>query len=278
MKLADAARYFDRTAVSDAYTGDALFQGQLDVFDDSKRDGVTVERRILSVAADVALPARGAVSTPDGRNWLIGTDFPDYFNGDVIRRKATLQRADDLGTIVSLSGACTGAAGTAAYVSRSWIKDSKEIAESARVYPVYDLYVAMGEPLAPFSLVRARSRWHLVRSVYESQAGYLVGNADELPEPVVCSATLATRTLDPVTETATGADTALTMVLLRWQSGFEYIVESALKYVAGDELGVVAATVASPRAGDLVTIGGVARRVLEVSALDDCYRLHLRRA
>lgn len=278
MKLADAARFFDRIAIRDAYSSAQLFKGQFDLFDDSKRDGVTVDRRVLSIASGLDVPTRKAVMTPDGVAWLLGTDFPDYFNGDVIRRKFTAHRADDLAAIYSLSDVCMTRDGVSAFASRSWVKDTKEINESAGMFADYDIFFAQGEPVAPRSMIRMKNRWHLARSTYDSQAGYLVASSDELPEPVVTSAQLTLRTLDPVAETFATSDVNLIMILLRWQSGFEYFTQSALPFVQGDELGIIAAQAATPRANDLITVSGVARRVLEVNTLDDCFRMHLRRA
>jgi hypothetical protein len=51
MRLSTAARFFDRTLFKDAFVPTTTFRGQFDLYDDSKRDGVTVARRVLSVCA-----------------------------------------------------------------------------------------------------------------------------------------------------------------------------------------------------------------------------------
>lgn len=275
MKLSDAASYFDRLNFFDAYSGTKLFKGQFDLFDGSKRDGITDERRTFSAKASITMPTRGAVIV-NGQPFIVGGPNPDFFDDSAIRVGYVISKVDGMATVRSLSQAIDAAGGTMAYAARSFLKEAREISESANVYPIYELVFAVGETLAPTNVVGLAGRHYLVRSVYTGQSGFLKALVDEMPEPVVISGVWAAQSLDPVTEIVTPTNTTVSALLVRWQSGFEFLTAASMRYTPGDEIAIVKSTVGSPATGDLFTIGGVARRILAVVPIDDCLRLHLR--
>lgn len=275
MKLSAVARRFDKLTCADAYAPATTFKAQFSLFDDSTRDGMTVERRVLSVAPTVTMPTRKTIRA-DGLTWLVGDHHRDYFNDEAIRHKYVVHQATELAVAKTFSEVIGAAAGYSAWASRVWLKGSKEIESSSDIVSVYDVYFAPGEPIAEGTLIYMASRWHLVRALYPSTAGMLVALVDQLPEPVVVSATVDKRTYVPLTDAYTTAAATISGVRVHWQSHFRYPVSGLFKYKPGDLVLLVRkADLAAPTVGDKVTIGGDVY-VIE-SKLDEglCWSLHL---
>ena len=66
MRLHDAALHFNNMPCNDGYSGAFLYNGQLVLYDDSRRDSESTERRILEL--DPALAAR--CENPADSHWL----------------------------------------------------------------------------------------------------------------------------------------------------------------------------------------------------------------
>lgn len=106
LKLSAAASYFDRTPVVDAYTGAVICYGQVDPYDESKRDAGAAYRRVLSVAPGQVLPAHGAVSVL-GMTWLVGRRERDGLQ-ELHRDKYVLQPVDTQFNVATLTGYLSG--------------------------------------------------------------------------------------------------------------------------------------------------------------------------
>lgn len=279
MRLADAARYFDKTPCADAFAPGTVFFGQLDVFDDSKRDGATVVRRVLSVAPSVALPAR-RVLTIDGAQWLVGQNQDDYFAGAPIRRKYVLQRADGLASIRTVGQAILGAGGTDSYGAKLWVKDMKEIEVSSKLSGFFNIYLPSPEVLSAGAVIALGGRLHMVRNTLKSSGGFLVAEGDELDAAAVAAGTYHGVTgYNPTTDVVTAGNTAVTFLRTRYQDDYEYANEAEPKFVVGDVKAYVRkAQVATAKAKDKVDLLGFSWRVLSVSDEGDCWGLHLQRA
>lgn len=278
MRLQSAARYFDKVACADAYTPAVTFKGQLDVFDDSKRDGATVLRRILSVAPDVTLPARRTI-TAEGDTWLIGAGHKDSFNGEAIRTKHIIHRADGAATIKTAAQAlATG--GTASYASRLWIKDLKEVEVSSSLFSMLNVYLAPGETVAIGNLILLSGRLHLVRNVYTGAAGLLIAESDELAANAVASVTYTPRggAYVPASDTVVpGSPVVLNLLRTRFQDDYVYQNEAAPRYVEGDIRGsILKSALAVPKVDDYVTLADGDWRVLSIDDDGLTWGLHLR--
>lgn len=276
MKLKQAANYFDRLVFADAYTPATTFLGQLDVFDDSRRDGMTIERRILSVAPTVTIPARRTV-TSDGLTWLIGDSQRDYYKTEAIRHKYVMHIAEELVAIKTPDQAIQMSTGSTAWASRVWVKPAKEIEISSDVSDVFNIYFARNETPSEGSLIYMASRWHLIRSVYPTTAGLLVALTDELPEPVRTSMTLTSRTYVPATDTYTTTPVTVTGLRIRWQSHFRYLSRASEKFKPGDIVAVIRKLSGTPVAGSRVTIGSDTYNVVAVLDEGLCWVAHLQR-
>ena len=95
MRLADAASYFDRVVCADAFTPFEEFKGQFDLFDDSKRDGVTVDRRVLSCSSAVTVPTRRVVLAM-GEYWIVGDDIHHTGYAQQLQARARAMHLDDV--------------------------------------------------------------------------------------------------------------------------------------------------------------------------------------
>lgn len=283
MRLKDAARYFDRIVCQDAYSAGSTFLAQLDLFDDAKRDGATVARRVLSVADDVTLPARGAVKVHDDY-YVVGGSHKDSFNGAVVRNKFVVHKADALATVKTMDQTLRSLTGTSAYAARLWVKDMKEIEVSSKLSAFYNLYFSASETVTLGSVVTIGSALHLVRGVFISAAGFRVCEADELPAGALTTATYTDKSgqaYDSTTDTM-GALTPGSVAVLwhRYQAGFERYQASAEPFAEGDiTLSVSKTAVATAGAGDTFTMASVSWRVIGVR--DDglgAWILHCRRA
>lgn len=274
MKLSSAARAFDKQVIADAYNPGVTFNAQFDLFDDSRRDGMTIERRILSVSPSVTMPARRTVAY-DGLTWLIGDSQRDYFKGACIRHKYVAHQATESVTPQTFSQALAGSGGTPAWAARVWVKGSKEIDISSDITDVFDIYFSPSEVVSDNMLVTMGGRKHLIRTTYPSSAGLLVALADELPDPVVTTADLVNRTYLPVSDTYSVDPITIPCIRLRWQSHFRYPVRGSEKFKAGDISLIILKSAASPKAGDSIQVAGESLTVRRVLDEGTCWSLHL---
>jgi hypothetical protein len=281
MRLVDAAAYFDRTVCTDAYTLGSPFNGQLNVFDDSARDGTTVLRRVLSVADGTPIPARRAIQA-HGQFYIIGADHIDSFNGAVIRRKYVCHRADGLAVAASADQALRALAGTSMYAGRVWVKDMKELETSSRLSAFMSIFVASTETVGVGDFVSLSGRWHLVRNVFLGAAGFLTLESDQLAADCLGTAAYSARAgnvYDAVNDVIDGATATVPVMVHRWQDDFFYRLMTSAKFEVGDVVARVSKTnVPTALAGDTFVFAGDHYNV--VSVRDDgrgAWTLHARR-
>lgn len=282
MRLRDAAKRFDRTPVVDAYTGQGTFYGQLNLFDDSMRDGTTVVRRVLSLDRDVSIPARRAV-TIHGEVFMIGGVHKDSFDGDVLRQKYVVHRADGLAARKTADEAIRAQAGYSLYGARLWVKDLKELEFSSRLPSFMNLYIAPTETAAAGDFILLSSRLHLVRNTFLGAAGFRICEVDELPSDALTTASYVSRTgqtYNPATDTVSGTTTSVPVIQHRWQDDYLYERLSSVTFDAGDHIVRVSKTnIATAEAGDSLTLAD-GRAFKVVSVKDDgagAWALHARR-
>lgn len=274
MKLSNAAIYFDRDPLFDGYTGASLYSGQTASFDDSSQDGATNRRRVLSLAPDLAIPARRVV-TLYGDRWLVGTGTPDGFQGTAIRRHYSMKRVTDLMALLTAAQALSAAAGTPAYVQKAYFKDSVNALTDAEYDAFWNVFVAPDEPVGKGSFLRdAAGRLYRVRNDYLPVEGLRVCQSDELEETALQSCVFTTGTFNPVTEVASGTTTVNCIVLEASKFyRFRHVSESQVQ--AGDCM-VLAPTSVTPTVGMTFTQGGLRRRVLSVQSEGGAWALHAR--
>ena len=253
MRLHAAAKHFNRMPCNDGYTGAFLFNGQIILFDDSKRDSEGAERRILELAPEIVPPARRVVEA-HGVRYIIGHGYDDSALGGVIRRKFIAHEATYLATWRTLQQVCENAAGTLAWAAKAWIKDSKEIDESSDMVGVNHLHMATTEAVAVTNIVYFDGVYHIVRKTTKGSAGTLVLTCDEVPEPAIETASLKTGAYDPINETMSITTTSVRVLRLRWQSLFEFRDTLAGPFRPEDLQVVIAKSAATPAVGATLTL------------------------
>lgn len=278
MKLTAAARRFDKTVATDAYDltpTSATFKCQFDLWDDSKRDGMTIERRILSTDAAVTLPARRTV-TVNGKQWMIGDGAEDYYNGEVIRIKYVGHQASGLAEIKTVEQALLGTAGHTTYAAAAWTKAAREVETSSDLTNVLTVYLSRVEPLNGDTLVLLNGKVLWTRQPYEVVSGLNACVVDELENPWE-TASWSSRTYDPITDAYTGANVTTPALRMKWQEHFEYFSKAQGTYERGDAVLFVLSSAGTVKPSDTVTLSDGAWKVLTVVAEGAVQSLHIRR-
>lgn len=277
MRLADAARYFDKTLCQDAVAPATSFLGQLDLFDDSKRDGATVARRVLSVAPSVVMPASRLLLIA-GEVWIVGAHQMDAFRGQVVRDKHIIHRAVGAAALQTI-GQTLSTGGTPTYAGKLWVKDFKEQEISSTLEGFFNLYLPQGAVAPNGSIVSVAGRLHMVRNSFVSAAGFLVAECSELAVDALVSATYSSMVYSPLTDTEVPTNTAVNLLRVRFQDDYAYSSESSPKLEPGDIKGYVRkAVITTAKVNHKVTVGATPWRVQTVSDEGDCWGLHLRHA
>lgn len=271
LTLADASSYFDRTPVLDATTGATLFYGQIDLYDDAKRDSATAYRRVLSVKPGTALPASRALRI-HGSAWIVGASELDGL-AVAHRQKYVLHPAPTKVGLVSLSGFVTAAAAPEYWADMVWFKDGKEDAVSSRVVPMYTAYLAQSVSLPEYSVIKQGAAAYLVETPHGQASGIQSATCAKL-EFAPADATLATRTYDPVQGKYTAStDTTVKCLRVRWQSLFLYGSQGDAKYQEGD-CSLVFPTGTTLATKDRVTLAGQVWSILAVETLGGAVVAH----
>lgn len=268
MKLSKAAAYFNKTRFLDAYTGALAFKGQLTAYDDSRRDSVTTERRVISVAPDVTLPARRTVAM-EGETFILGTLIPDTFRGSKIRQAIIAQSAPIPCGIKTAGQLCSGAPGTDAFCNKVWVKNIAYTEQTSDLIPEYQIYFAEGEPVEVGGFIQAEGNVYFVRAVDDGASGIPCAVAEQLAADALAVATFGISTFDKVESRSTRVDVQAQVVQVRWQAGFRLNNRTTPKFGAGESLAIVArADVPGLGAGSNMTVNGRTHQVVSVEPYD----------
>lgn len=275
MKLAAAAAFFDRTPVTGADTPNLLFYGQLDPFDDSRRDAGSAYRRILSVKPGTAMPANASVKIL-GQVWLVGAREADGL-AVTHREKYVLQRADRKLSIYRLPGYLAGTPAAAAWANVDWLKDVKEIESDSRTPPQCTVTLPLGTDVRERDVVADAAGALLVLQVHNSAAGFTTAIALQLDAGSLATASIAPRTYAPGTGFVDGTAYTTPALRVRWQSLFEYQSQADERFQEGDcSLALPANLTVTGR--DRITFAGVVWSIVSSSLLAGALVAHVRRA
>jgi hypothetical protein len=279
MKLSTAAAAFDDLVCVDGYAGTGSFKAQMDLYDDSKRDGYSVVRRILATTPSVSMPARKVVDVK-GDKWIVGQVAKDYFRDTAIRHKHLIHKANGLAESYTIAGilATTPAATSTFYAAEAWIKGAREIDESSDVTDVLTMYFSTSESVLTRTIFKLGGNLHLVRNVHGTSSGFNAADVDILDAPNLETVSFATKIYNPVTATYTTTTTSAKVLRIRWQSKFNYFSLSSQTYETGDDVVMVLKTALTPKTGDTIPLSDGVRVVRAVTSDGDCWHLHVRRA
>lgn len=262
MTLAQASSYFDHTEVTDPYTGSLLFRGQVEPFEDAKRDAYSAYRRVLSVAPTATIPAHRTVDLL-GERWIVGQGEPDGMQ-ELHRRKYVLSPVTAELNVSSLSQYLAGVTAYKLWAAPYWVKDAKQESLSSEMPHTFDVFLP--SPVAARMVLWNASGAYLTLSQRPMPSGFFSAfslQLDHAPEV----AALVTRVYDPVAGAyvvANPAGVPVKALRVRWQNLFEQSSEADRKYEDGDVSVVLpTGTVAGP--GSVVKF---AERSYQVLATD----------
>lgn len=279
MKLSAAASYFDNQSFRDAYSGVHVVYGQIDLYDDAQREGLTSVRRIVSIKPTGAIPARKAAILGSDVWLLSSLPSIDYFQASAIRTKYIAHRADGLAEIKTILQELSNTAGVSAYGATVWLKGSKEIDESSEVTNNVNLYFAAGESVPNLSVVKLRGIWYVVKFTYLTTTGFVAAVADQLDAPNFETVAYTNKVYNPVTDSYTGSPVNIKVLRIRWQDKFTYLSQASASYEAGDDVVMVRkADVVAPKTGDTLILSDGARRVVSFQSDGGLWHLQVRRA
>lgn len=258
MLLSATAKFFDRETFTDAF-GIDTFLGQFDPYEDMTRDGVSTQRRILSVAPDVTLPKR-LVMTSDSGTFIIGGLAVDSYQGEVVRHKYVVHKATGLFAFGSTTEALADSLSGSDYAGRLWLKDMKEVLVSSEAFNLYNMYFSStATTLTRGMVLKFLGQYYRVRNVYESGAGFRVAEASHILLGRV-STSYYSKSNEDIGEYDSDTDSyteaaAVTLYTLqeRWQDFYHNDNEAAGDFEPGDQVfSIRAEDIADPQPGDLI--------------------------
>lgn len=212
MKLANAAKYFDRVSMADAYTGTAMpYKVQFSTFEETDPDGSVARRRTMSMAPGLTLPARRVASLL-GEIWLLGEPSADAVFDKVIRQTVPMRRVTNLAQALTPGQMVAASTGLAIYGRLEQVKNMVDTATSSDYFPFFTLTLAGAE------FKNLNSDWAQVpgffriedgtlfrcRTSYPAEDGMTVVEADLIDRYGLTQAQVTTGAYDPVTDTFAG--------------------------------------------------------------------------
>ena len=221
MKLANAAKYFDRVSMADAYTGTAMpYKVQFSTFDETDPDGSVARRRTLSMAPGLTLPARRVASLL-GEIWLLGEPSADAVFDKVIRQTVPMRRVTNLAQALTPGQMVAASTGLAIYGRLEQVKNTVDTATSSDYFPFFTLALAgadfknLNSGWAQGSFFRIEDgTLFRCRTSYPAEDGMTVVEADLIDRYGLTQAQVTTGAYDPVTDTFAGtASTFQTLVM-----------------------------------------------------------------
>ncbi len=284
MRVTNVAKFFDKSDLRDAYSAARLGRGQLDLFDDAKREGTTVARRILSTVANWLPPARRVLSIA-GQAWIIGERHPDQFFGQTIRTRHILHRSDGLADLLTgFQLLTTGDVGVQVHAAKLWVKDIKDVSTTYDLQSQYLVYLAKTESPMQGGFIRyPDGNLLLVRNIYTSVAGFKTLECAELEPTAVQTVSLVLQgsTYDPVTETFTAPPAvSVPAIVTRFLDDYEFRNEKMPDAFIGDlRVRVRAVDAVGVQAGDSITLNSKIWKILSVDTREDStLSMHVRTA
>lgn len=180
MDIADAAAYFNRDEVFDAYTDVLLFMAHTSPHDDHTSSGATSRRRTMTAEVDTAAPGRRAIRWY-GTYWIVGGDNTDSFLGSEVRRNFGLKKSTGLVHVVTPGQAASGQTGAVSFhTHKEYYRDMTDALTSADMDVMYNVFCPLGEPVYKGSFLLDGDLILRVRGTYESTDEFRVAEADQL--------------------------------------------------------------------------------------------------
>jgi hypothetical protein len=267
--LSAAASFFDNTPCYDGYTGLLAFKAQMSLYDGSKRDSEMTDRRHLSAAPGVQIPARRVIQIDDTR-YIVGHAYSDHYRGQAIRQGLVAHEAKHLVQLRTLAEVCLAQPGFEAWSGKAFVKNLAFTEQTSLLPRQEHFHFSTTEPVGHAAVITLAGEHFLVREVEDGVAGTRVALADELPGPVVISIILP-GAYDPLTETSGPASAPITALQVRWQSLFRRGHRAAPEFGPEDAQLVIAKASATPAVGARVTTPDGVRFLQSVMPFEDVW-------
>jgi hypothetical protein len=277
MDLTQASAAFDHLPVVDVATGLLIGRCQMDLFDDSKREGLSSSRRVVSMTPDVAgrVPAHSKVQI-DGQLWLLTSPHHDYWFTQRIRTKfVALNMATTL-RIATAANLLASQPGREVPCELVWNKNDRREAVGDGSYPVYTAYFSQVDNPDVTEYAVMGTDYFRVRAAYVSPSGAHAAELVPLPYGGVKAVQYQGKAskFDPVQgKHVAPAAAAKPALVADWFDVYR-ITAVGQEGKRGDLSVVMAADNQAP--GDTLDIDGQAYRVIFVQERDGVAMLRVR--
>lgn len=275
--LFDVALHFDDIPITDGYTAAALFNAQTSTFLGASPDGSVAQKRVFSMEPATTIPARRCVVALTER-YILGTTILDGIYGLPIRKSVWAKIVTESFTILTPGQACLAGAGTTAYARKQYLKDTVNGATDAEYDPFWEVFFSTSETVIKGTFLKVGTTYYRVRSSHLDEAGFLDALSDELDAGSYLSITFAqTGTYNPVTDSYSAGTLITNGFMFDRYKLYDQLTETDRLVHAGDMTVVVAASAVTPVIGRTVTIAGRDWNILNSTADQDAWTLHVRR-
>lgn len=276
-RLLKSAVKFDKTPCQDAYTGSFSFNGQLKAWPETIRDSEVAQRRVLSCAPGIVIPARRAINAM-GEVYVLGHAHQDTFKGQPIRVGYTASLVDGLATVSSLGNTCLGITDMSAFAGKAWVKNSAYTQQDSHLNPTHQVFFSTSEVIPLESVITLNGIMLLARAKFEAPSGLQIVSADEVQSPNVETGTFEVASFDPVTNTRTSGSITVKVLRLRWQSLFSYGQNSSPSFQAGDMVVVVPKVTVTPVVNSTFVLSDGRWTILSIVGHSDSWVCRVQRA
>lgn len=276
-EIFDVATHFDDIQATDSYTSAPLFMVQTSTFMGASPDGSVSQKRIISAAPSIVMPARRALTTL-GENYIIGNGIVDGIYGLPIRRSFWARLVTDSFIICTPGQAALASGGVTAFGHKSHLKDVVDSTADSSYDPFWEIMFTVGETIVEGSYFLSGSTYYRARSVHTDEAGFRNAASDELDAGArVAVAFALTGSYSPVTDAFTGSTVNTFGIFMDRYKNYNLRTSADDLNHAGDKTLVVAASAVTPVVGHTVTISSVSYSILASEAEQDGWNLHLRK-
>lgn len=273
----DCANHFDDIQATDGYTAAPLFKVQTSTFLGASPDGSVSQKRIFSMAPNLTMPARGCIVAL-GERYVTGASILDGIYGAAIRRSYWAKMVTDSFELLTPGQACLGTSGTAAYGRRDYLKDVVNSQTDSEYDPFWEIFFTTSETVVKGGFMKVGSTFYRARSVHLDEAGFQNAASDELDAGSRVSVTFAqTGAYNPITDSYAAGSVTTDGFLLDRYKVYDLLSEADELNKQGDMTLIVAASAITPAVGRNVTIGSQSYRILNSTAEQDAWSLHVRR-
>lgn len=273
----DCANHFDDIQATDGYTAAPLFKVQTSTFLGASPDGSVSQKRIFSMAPNLTMPARGCIVAL-GERYVTGASILDGIYGAAIRRSYWAKMVTDSFELLTPGQACLGTSGTAAYGRRDYLKDVVNSQTDSEYDPFWEIFFTTSETVVKGGFMKVGTTFYRARSVHLDEAGFQNAASDELDAGSRVSVTFAqTGAYNPITDSYAAGSVVTDGFLLDRYKAYDLLSEADELNKQGDMTLIVAASAITPTVGRNVTIGSQSYRILNSTAEQDAWSLHVRR-